>query len=159
MRMNKLVAIALIGVAAAASGCASSQKAGVYQTGQVQQKLKVVLATVIDVREVAIEATPTGAGASVGMAAGAVAGATTGHGTGNIASTVAGAAIGGVAGTVTEKLLSSTKGVEILYQPDGTTETLALVQEKDEQNVIGKGDHVRIIEGQFSVRAVKLAAQ
>lgn len=159
-RPNRLVLSATL-TALVLGGCASSQKAGVYQTGQVQAKMKVVLATVIDVREVDIEATPTGAGSSAGAAAGAVAGA--GMGQGNqyrtsLVGAVAGAVVGGVAGTLSEKALNGKRGVELIYQPDGTKEALALVQEKDEQNVIVAGDRIRILEGQFNVRAIKIAA-
>jgi len=120
--------------------------------------MKVVLATVIDVREVDIEATPTGAGTTAGAVAGGVAGSNVGGGKGAIIGSVAGAVVGGVAGTVAEKALNAKKGIEIIYRPDGSTETLALVQEKDDANVIGIGDQIRILESQFNARAVKIAA-
>ena len=157
---NDLILTAAV-AALVLAGCASSQKAGVYQTGQVQSKMKVVLATVVDVREVEIEATPTGAGATGGAAAGAVAGAGMGQGGQGrtaIVGAVAGAVVGGVAGTVAEKAFNSKKGIEIIYRPDGSKDALALVQEKDDQNVIVAGDRVRILEGQFNVRAIKIAA-
>jgi outer membrane lipoprotein SlyB len=156
MQVTKLTI--LITLIASIVGCASSQKAGIYQTGQVQSKMKVVLATVIDIRDVEIEATPTGAGAASGAAVGAIAGSNVGQGKGTIVGSVAGAVVGGVAGTVAEKALGSKKGIEIIYRPDGATDTLALVQEKDDRNAIGIGDRIRILEGQFNARAVKLAA-
>lgn len=156
--MQRTLVMAGLAAALSLTGCASSQKAGVYQTGQIQSKMTVVLATVIDVREVEIEATPSGAGTSAGAVAGAVAGANMGQGRGSIVGSVAGAVVGGVAGTVAEKAFNSKKGIEIIYRPDGGAQTLALVQEKDDQNVIGVGDRVRILEGQFNARATKIAA-
>lgn len=157
---NNLI-LSVVVAALVLAGCASSQKAGVYQTGQVQSKMRVVLATVVDVREVEIEATPTGAGATGGAVAGAVAGAGMGQGGQGrtaIVGAVAGAVVGGVAGTVAEKAFNSKKGIEIIYRPDGSKDALALVQEKDDQNGIVAGDRVRILEGQFNVRAIKIAA-
>jgi outer membrane lipoprotein SlyB len=149
--LNLLIAVPLVLFIA---GCATSQKANVYQTGAVQQQMRVKLATVIDVREVDIEPRPTGAGASAGATAGAVIGTNTGRG--GVVEGIAGAVIGGVAGAMAEKGLSAKKGQEIVYQVDGTSETLALVQEKDE-TPLKVGDRVRLIEGSFSARLVKLA--
>lgn len=144
-----------------ATGCATSQKQNVYSTGAVQQKMKVTLATVIDVREVSIEARPTGAGTSAGVAAGAVVGAGAGGpmntgGKNSIVSSVAGAVIGGVAGTLAERGLNAKRGQEIVYQIDGTKETQALVQELDDDPV-KIGDRVRLMEGSFAARLVKLS--
>jgi outer membrane lipoprotein SlyB len=157
--MRKTLLLAIPTILLVLTGCASSQKAGVYQTGQVQQKMKVVLATVIDVRDVDIEATPTRAGATAGAVGGAVIGSGNGMGKNAAVGSVAGAVVGGVAGTLAEKALNSKKGIEIVYRPDGSTEALALVQEKDDQNAIAVGDRVRILEGQFNARAVKIAAE
>ncbi len=138
------------------SGCIGmSQKQNVYQTGQVQQAMKVKIATVIDVREVAIEAKPSGAGAMAGGAAGGLLAAGVDSRGGAVAG-IAGAVAGGLAGTVAEKALSAKTGVEIVYQIDGSTEVEALVQEKDDQ-IITPGDRIRLIQGSFAVRAVKLA--
>lgn len=47
-------------------------------------------------------------------------------------------------------------GIEVTYRLDnGDVKTL--VQEKDEANPIAVGDHIRILEGSFSARAVKAA--
>jgi len=155
------ILIALAAVAALTAGCASSQKQNVYSTGAVQQKMKVTLATVIDVREVEIEAKPSGAGASSGMAAGAVIGAGGGRpltttGKNAIVSGIAGAVIGGVAGTLAEKGLNSKKGQEVVFKIDGSSEVQALVQELDD-NPLKVGDRVRLMEGSFSARLVKLS--
>lgn len=147
----------MLGLASAAllSGCASSQKANVYQTGAVQQQMKVKLATVIDVREVEIETRPTGVGSTAGATTGAVLAA--GNGRGGAVEGIAGAVIGGVVGSIAEKGLSGKKGQEVIYQLDGTSDTLALVQEMDEAP-LKAGDRVRVIEGSFATRLVRLGA-
>lgn len=137
------------------TGCASSLKQNSYQTGAVQQKMKVTLATVIDVREVDIEVRPSGAGASAGTAAGGVIGGGYGGNRGSIVSGIAGAVIGGVAGTLADKAVNAKKGQEIVFKIDGTNETQALVQEVDD-DPIRVGDRVRLMEGSFSARLVKL---
>lgn len=148
-RFSPLVLAALFALA----GCATSQKQNVYQTGAVQQQMKVKLATVLDVREVDIEAKPSGTGASTGATAGAVIG--TGTGRGGVVEGIAGAVVVGVAGHLAEKGLSSKKGQEIIYRIDGAADTLALVQEMDD-TPLKPGDRVRLIEGSFSARLVKL---
>ena len=141
--------------ALALGGCVGmSQKQSTYQTGQVQQSMKVKLATVIDVREVDIESKTTGTGAMAGGAAGAVAatGVDTRHG---LIAGVAGAVVGGVAGDLAEKSLARKTGIEVIYRVDGASDVEALVQEKDEQD-LKPGDRIRLIQGQFAVRAVRL---
>lgn len=139
------------------TGCATSQKQNSYQTGAVQQKMKVTLATVIDVREVDIEVRPSGAGAAAGTTAGAVVGGGYGGNRGSIVSGIAGALIGGVAGTLADKAVNAKKGQEIVFKIDGANETQALVQEVDD-DPIRVGDRVRLMEGSFSARLVKLGA-
>ncbi len=160
--MKQFASIILAGaVVLSAVGCASSQKQNVYSTGAVQQKMKVTLATVVDVREVDIEAKPTGSGTSAGVAAGAVIGAGAGRplatsGKNAIVAGIAGAVIGGVAGTLAEKGLNAKKGQEVIFKVDGTTDAQALVQELDD-DPIKVGDRVRLMEGSFAARLVKLS--
>lgn len=154
--MSRFIAV-MVFAAIALTGCAGSYKPGVYDGGAVQQKMKVSLATVVDVREVEIAVRPTGAGASAGASTGAVIGATSMDSRGGIVTSIAGAVIGGVAGHLAEKGLNAKKGVEIVYKVDGASETLALVQEQDD-TVFAPGDRIRIMEGSFSTRAVKLSA-
>jgi outer membrane lipoprotein SlyB len=145
----------VLGVIAALGGCASSYKPSVYQSGQVMTQMRVKLATVTGVRDVEIANPESGAGRSAGTVAGAVAGANPNAGRGGIVGGVAGAVVGGVAGALVDKAVNSRRGIEILYQLD-TGETLALVQEADPENPIAVGDRVRILEGTFSARAVRV---
>ena len=150
--MLALAMLAVVGL----SGCASSYKPGVYQAGQVQQKMKVVMATVDSVREVEIEAKPSGAGAAAGAGIGGVAGMGSPGTHSGVIGSIAGAVVGGIAGHIAEKAVNQKTGVEIVYRPDGGNDLLALVQEKDEAVQFKKGDRVRIMEGSFSARAVKV---
>lgn len=136
------------------AGCANSQKAGTYQTGLVQQSMKIKLGTVIDVREVQIEAQNSSVGTTTGAMAGATAGSLGGRN--GVVQGIAGAVIGGVAGSLAEKAASSKTGVEITYQLDGSKELEAMVQEKDDQD-IKAGDRIRLVQSAFNVRAVKVA--
>jgi outer membrane lipoprotein SlyB len=153
--MNKKIALPMILIALLGmSGCASSYKAGVYQTGQVQQAMHVEFATVLETREVEIEGKPTGVGATTGAAAGGVAGLYS-SGRGGIVTSIAGALVGGVAGAVVEKNVNEKKGIEVTYRVDITNEVMVLVQEADSANPIKTGDRIKIIKGSFSTRAVK----
>lgn len=157
--MNQKLAIALASLAIlTVSGCATSQKSNSYTTGNVQQEMKVVLATVMDVREVDIENAASGAGGVTGAAVGGLAGSNVGGGKGGVVGAVVGAVAGGVGGHLADKALNARKGLEIVYQIDGSKDVLALVQEVDDQG-IKAGDRVRIMKSQFSARAVKIAAK
>jgi outer membrane lipoprotein SlyB len=141
------------------AGCSTTYKPNVYQSSEAMAPLKVTLATVIDVRDVEIQAPQNGSGAVAGGAAGEVLGSNGGSGKGAIVGGIAGAVVGGIAGTMAEKSINGRKGIEVVYRVDGSGETLAIVQEKDDQNPIRVGDHIRILQGSSSVRAVKLAQQ
>jgi outer membrane lipoprotein SlyB len=115
--------------------------------------MKIKLATVLDVREVQIEAQNSSVGATTGATVGAIAGSTSGkHGA---IQGIAGAVIGGVAGSLVERGASQKNGVEITYQLDGSKELEAMVQEKDDQD-IKPGDRIRLVQSAFNVRAVKV---
>lgn len=160
--MNTMIRnVMLICTAVLATACASSNNytAKTYQTGQVQQAMKVKLATVISVKEVDIQLKTgnagTGLGAATGGAAGAIVGASTHRVGDGLAGAVAGAVIGGVAGAIADSVGRTARGYEILYRPDGSDETLALVQQKDDHH-FKAGDRIRLIEGQFTIRAQPL---
>ena len=95
-----------LALAAALTACASpSYTAKTYQTGQVQQAMKVKSATIVSVKEVEIQKKTGNAGAGVGAATGGVSGAMVGSSTNSVGNglvgMVAGAVIGGVAGGIT----------------------------------------------------------
>mgnify|MGYP000084116064 CR=1 FL=1 len=149
-----------LALAAALTACASpSYTAKTYQTGQVQQAMKVKSATIVSVKEVEIQKKTGNAGAGVGAATGGVSGAMVGSSTNSVGNglvgMVAGAVIGGVAGAIADNVGKTANAYEILYQVDGTQDVLALVQEKDDHR-FKAGDRIRLIEGQFTVRAQPL---
>lgn len=154
--MKSIKVVAVAAAVALLAGCAGSQKASTFQAGQVQQRMKVSYATVLDVRVVDIESRPSGAGAAAGTAVGAVAGSTAGQGRGSIVGAIGGAVIGGVLGTMADRSANSKKGLEIVYQPENSNETLALVQEIDDANPIQRGDRIRLMDSYNSVRAVRV---
>jgi outer membrane lipoprotein SlyB len=150
-----IVAIA----AAVLSACSTTYKPNVYQSGQTMTPMKVTVATVIDVREVEIQAPQTGVGATAGGAAGGVVGNNDAGGKGGIIRGIAGAVVGGIAGAVAEKSINGRKGIEVVYRVDGADDTVALVQEIDDTNPIRVGDRIRVLQGSSSIRAIKLAEQ
>lgn len=155
--LNPTLKAALIVVLLSLGGCAASYKANTYQGGQAQQAMRVKLATVIEIRNVEINAPSTGTGASVGAAAGGVLGTYTDSSRDGILSGLAGALIGGVIGNAAEKAVNTKQGIEITYRLEDTKEVMALVQEQDEVDPIKVGDRIKIVEG-ATTRATKLAA-
>ncbi len=152
--------LSVIAIALMATACASnSYTAKTYQTGQVQQAMKVKIATVISVKEVEIQKKTGNSGTAIGASTGGVSGAMVGsstHNVGNgIVGAVAGAVIGGVAGAIADNIGKTATAYEILYRVDGSQDVLALVQEKDDHE-FKTGDRIRLIEGQFTVRAQPL---
>ncbi len=119
----------------------------------MQQPMKVKLATVVHVRDVAIEARPTSVGSTVGTITGAV--VSTRQGRGGVVLGIAGAVVGGLIGAVAEKAFSGRSGVEITYELDGSRESEALVQEKDGQE-LSPGDRIKVISSANVTRAVRL---
>ena len=154
--MKNIITVLTLAIIALTTGCATSQKQNSYTTGSVQQKMKVTLATVIDVREVDIEVKPSGAGAAAGTAIGGVAGMGNPNTRSGIVGSIAGMLVGGIAGTLADKAINAKKGQEVIYQIDGTMETQALTQEVD-NDPIRVGDRVRLMEGSFSARLVKIS--
>lgn len=147
------IVVATCAAIALLSGCATSSRHDSYQAGLVQQSMKVKLATVVHVRDVAIEARPTSVGSTVGTITGAV--VSTRQGRGGVVLGIAGAVVGGLIGAVAEKAVSGRSGIEITYELDGSRESEALVQEKDGQE-LSPGDRIKVISSATATRAVRL---
>lgn len=137
------------------SACATDQRSSVYQTEQAQQPMRVKVGVVVDVREVEIKTKQSGGGAAIGAVTGGVLAA--GDGRGGAVAGIAGAVVGGMLGNMAEGAITHKKGIEVLYQLDGSKEVYALVQEVDEANPLSRGDRIRLIEGYSSTRAVRIA--
>lgn len=154
--MKKSLVIAAVAASLALGGCATSQTAENYTVGQVMAPMKVSMGTVISVRDVKISHQASGAGGLAGAGLGALAGGQLGNGRGSLAGMLIGAVVGGVAGVVADKAANSATGIEIIYKDTTTGETLALVQEKDDKNVIQVGDTIRILANGMSSRAERV---
>ncbi len=131
-------------------GCASSLDGDSYRRDQVHQAANVQMATVVSVREVSIEGTRSGIGASAGAIIGGVAGANSQHGrTGNAVLSVLGAVAGGALGAGAEQAATRSTGQEItLKYDDGRM--VAVVQGNDER--FQPGDQVRVLSGNGGIR-------
>lgn len=140
MRRHSLM---VLGVMLFLGACATSRSGQVYTREQARTVHTVYTGTVLQVQEVTIEGTQTGAGAVLGGALGAVAGQTIGGGSGRVLSTVGGAVGGALAGSVVEKKATTAVGIEITVELDNGR-VIAVVQEKDDEFQVG--DRVRVLE-------------
>lgn len=140
MRWQSLMAI---GVMVCMCACASSRSGQVYTREQARTAHTVYTGTVLQVQEVTIEGTQSGAGAVLGGALGAAAGQTIGGGSGRVLGTVGGAVGGALAGSALEKKATTAAGLEITVELDNGR-VIAVVQEKDDDYQVG--DRVRVLE-------------
>jgi outer membrane lipoprotein SlyB len=125
-------------------GCAESRSGNVYTRDQARSAMTVLTGKVKDVRQVQIEGTKTPIGPIAGAVGGAAIGSTIGGGSGKTVATVLGGLAGAAGGAVAEEQITKKQGLEITVQLQ-TGETIAVVQEADEQFAIGEA--VRILKG------------
>jgi outer membrane lipoprotein SlyB len=157
MKLARNVGVAsILVVSMAMGGCATSQTANTYTSSQVMAPMEVLTGTVISIRDVNITREASGAGGLAGAGIGGVAGAQMGNGSGSIAGALVGALVGGVVGVVADKAANSSTGEEIIYKDDATGKTMALVQQKDPNNVIAVNDKIRIMSARGTTRAIKM---
>lgn len=132
------------------AGCASSLDGDTYNRNQVHQAANVQIATVVTVREVNIEGTRSGIGASAGAVIGGVAGANSQHGrAGNAVLSVLGAVAGGALGAGAEQVATRSKGQEITIKYDDGR-MVAVIQGNDER--FQPGEQVRVLSGNGGIR-------
>ena len=137
------------------SGCATPVSSNRYVRGTVMQEMQIEYAVVESVRRVKIDAAEDNAGKGAGMALGAVAGSSLGSSLRDAAAgAIAGAIVGGVAGILADRSANEQEGVEIVYRLDNG-QVRALVQGLEGSEDIRPGDRIRIVKGQYTVRAVK----
>ncbi len=125
-------------------GCGTSQTGKVYTQGQAQKSLDVYYGTIIELREVTIQGSSSGAGAVVGGVAGGVVGSTIGSGRGRTLATVGGALAGVAAGSAVEKKSGTKAAMEFTIELDNGR-MMAVVQEADGHYRVG--DRVRLLQG------------
>ena len=136
--------IALLFIAAAITGCASSMSGGAYSRDQARQVEEVRMATVESVRDIKIEGTKTAIGTAAGTIVGGIAGSTVGSGKGSSVGSVLGAVAGGVVGSAVEEGATRQDGLEITVRFDDGR-MIAVAQGADEK--FQPGDRVRVLTG------------
>ena len=141
---SKILFLALVGALFTLYGCGTSQSGRVYSQGQTQRSLSVYYGTIIELRDVTIEGSSSGAGTVIGGIAGGVAGSTIGHGSGSTLAAVAGALVGAVAGAAIEKQSGTKPALEFTIELD-SGRLMAVVQEQDGHYRVG--DRVRLLQG------------
>lgn len=125
------------------SGCMPSSTSGsVYSRDQARTSHSVYYGTILQVEDVIIEGTQSGAGTVAGGVMGGVLGSAVGSGSGRGIATVGGAILGGLAGSGIEKGATTVAGLELEVELDNG-ELILVVQEKD--GVYRVGDRVRVI--------------
>lgn len=134
----------LLVIVAVIAACAGSRSGNVYSRDQARTAMSVIHGRVLQVNAVQIEGTKTPVGPLAGAAAGAAAGSTIGGGTGKTVAVVVGGLVGAAGGAVAEEQLTKKNGLEITVQLQNG-ETLAVVQEADEQFSVGES--VRVLRG------------
>lgn len=131
-----LSAIALLGA------CASGVGGDDYSRGQARREQTVRLGVLDSVREVRIEGTRSGVGATAGAVIGGVAGSSAGEGRGATVGAVLGSVAGGVAGQAAEEGATRQAGLEITVKLD-SGRLIAVTQAADEP--FKPGDRVRVL--------------
>lgn len=145
--------LAIMLVAAALAGCASSRSGNTYSRGETQQEMLVRSGVVESIREVQIEGTKSGVGTAAGAVIGGVGGSNLGGGRGQIVGAVVGAVVGGLAGAAVEEGVTRKTGLEITVRLDSGQLT-AVVQE-DAGEGFRAGDRVRLVSGAKGTRVTR----
>lgn len=126
------------------SGCQTPMSGSSYERSETRKMQTVYFGTVISVNEVTIQGKPGAVGTITGAAAGAAVGQSVGQGSGKTAATIVGGALGAVAGGAIEKKVTTKPGIEITVKlEDGRT--IAVVQEKTDQDNFRPGDAVQVL--------------
>ena len=140
---KKMMFLAILGALFVFTGCATSQSGRSYSQSQAQRSLSVYYGTIIELREVTIEGSSSGAGALIGGVAGGVLGSTIGSGSGRTLATVGGALAGLAAGSAVEKRSGTKAATEFTIELD-SGRMMAVVQEQDSYYRVG--DRVRLLQ-------------
>jgi len=143
--------LVVLAVAATLAGC-STTRPDVVQRGDAQRLATVVDATVLSVRDVTVDGTQSGIGATTGAVVGGVAGSSVGGHREGIVVGVLGAVVGGVIGNAVERTATREDAVEILLQLR-SGERRAIVQAKgNEVIVVTTGGKVRVTKAPPTAR-------
>jgi outer membrane lipoprotein SlyB len=156
--MKTIWGITAVLLAVTVGGCAPRSMSGDVYSRERSQKVQVIeYGEVIEVRQVLIEGTKSGAGAVGGGVLGGALGSGVGRGSGTTMAVVGGAILGAVAGSAVEEGVTKQPGVEVTVRMD-TGKTIALVQGLDPP--VRAGDRVRIVHNpDGSARAIPTAGE
>lgn len=140
------------------AGCTPKSMSGdVYSRERAQRVQIIEYGEVIEVRQILIEGTKSGAGAVAGGVLGGALGSGIGRGAGTTIAVVGGAIAGAVAGSAVEEGATKQPGVEVTIRMD-TGKTIALVQGIDPP--VRAGDRVRVLRNpDGSARAIPTAEE
>ena len=135
------------------AGCAPKSMSGdVYSRERAQRVQTIEYGEVMEVRQILIEGTKSGAGTLGGGVLGGALGSGIGRGAGTTIAVVGGAIAGAVAGSAVEEAATKQPGLEITVRID-TGRTIALVQGIDPP--VRAGDRVRVVHNpDGSARAI-----
>ena len=140
------------------AGCTPRSMSGdVYSRERAQRVQTIEYGEVIEVRQILIEGTKSGAGTVAGGVLGGALGSGVGRGAGTTIAVVGGAIAGAVAGSAVEEGATRQPGVEVTIRMD-TGKTIALVQGIDPP--VRAGDRVRVLRNpDGSARAIPTAEE
>lgn len=138
------------------SSCVPATQTGTsYSRREARVLQQVKIGKVLEVAEVVIEGTKSGAGGIVGGAVGAIAGRNTGSGAGGEIAAVLGGAVGSVVGAKIEEARTRASGREYTIRLENG-EVVSVVQAFDPKILIFAGDDVKLLSQKGNYRVTRL---
>jgi outer membrane lipoprotein SlyB len=138
------------------SSCVPATQTGTsYSRREARVLQQVKIGKVLEVAEVVIEGTKSGAGGIVGGAVGAIAGRNTGSGAGGEIAAVLGGAVGSVVGAKIEEARTRASGREYTIRLENG-EVVSVVQAFDPKISIFAGDDVKLLSQKGNYRVTRL---
>lgn len=137
------------------AGC-STTSPDVVSRNEAQRLATVTDATVLSVRDVVVDGSQSGIGATTGAIVGGVAGSSVGGSREAVAVGVLGAVVGGVIGNVAERASTRESAVEVLVQLKNG-ERRSVVQAKGSEK-LAPGDAVILVSNGGKVRVTRAPA-
>lgn len=132
------------------AGCVAGLGGDDYSRSEARRVHEVRMGVVDHVRQVNLEGTQSGVGATAGGVVGGVAGSSVGQGKGAAVGAVIGAVAGGVAGAAAERAVTRRPGLEITVRLD-SGRLIAITQE-DTGEAFAVGERVRVLESGGTAR-------
>ena len=158
MFFTSLSRVLFVGLVFNLSSCVPATQTGTsYSRSEARVLQQVKIGKVLEVAEVVIEGTKSGAGGIVGGAVGAIAGRNTGSGAGGEIAAVLGGAVGSVVGAKIEEARTRASGREYTIRLENG-EVVSVVQAFDPKIPIFAGDDVKLLSQKGSYRVTRLNA-